>query len=210
MDVQDLVGLLKARLNKPRPGFHAQLKMSPIPRYGHKDYQEVDDSCLQAGVLVLFYLRDQKLHLLLTRRTERVLHHRAQISFPGGQQEPDEEIRETALREAEEELGLIPKEVQILGELTPLYIAPSNFCIYPTVAFMDKRPDFSPHPEEVAEVLEVPWDHMTNTANQKKEMWTIRGQEVQVPFFCFHDHKIWGATAMVLAELLSLVGDVPQ
>ena len=209
MDVQELVDLLKARLNKPKPGIQAQLEMSPEPRPGHKAYEEVDDSCPLAGVLVLFYLRDQQLHLLLTRRTDRVLHHRNQISFPGGQQEPDEDIQRTALREAEEELGLVPGDVQILGELTPLYIAPSNFCIYPTVAFMAERPHFQPHPEEVAEVLEVPWGHLTNTENQKKEMWTLRGHEILVPFFCFHENKIWGATAMVLAELLSLIGDFP-
>ena len=183
--------------------------MSPHPRPGHKVYQEVDDSSLKAGVLVLFYLHDQQLHLLLTRRTDRVLHHRDQISFPGGQQEPGEDIRETALREAEEELGLVSEDIQILGELTPLYIPPSNFCIYPTVAFMAERPDFRPHPEEVAEVLEVSWDHLMSADNQKKEIWTIRGQEIQVPFFCFHENKIWGATAMVLAELLSFIGDFP-
>ena len=153
MDVQELLHHLKARLDKPKPGIQAQLKMSPHPRPGHKVYQEVDDSSLKAGVLVLFYLHDQQLHLLLTRRTDRVLHHRDQISFPGGQQEPGEDIRETALREAEEELGLVSEDIQILGELTPLYIPPSNFCIYPTVAFMAERPDFRPHPEEVAEVL---------------------------------------------------------
>jgi 8-oxo-dGTP pyrophosphatase MutT (NUDIX family) len=112
---------------------------------------------------------------------------------------------ETALREAEEELNIAPAEVQVLGELTPLYIPPSNYCIYPVVAATERRPDFRPSPHEVAEVIEVPLDHLLDLRNIKKEKWPLRGIEVTVPFYYYQGHKIWGATAMVLAELLDLV-----
>ena len=132
-------------------------------------------------------------------------HHQAQISFPGGQMDEQESAVETALREAAEELNIAAAEVQVLGQLTPLYIPPSNYCIYPVVAVAERRPDFRPSPHEVAEVIEVPLDHLLEPGNVKRETWPIRGTDVTVPFYYFQGHKIWGATAMVLAELLDLI-----
>jgi 8-oxo-dGTP pyrophosphatase MutT (NUDIX family) len=163
--------------------------MVPDPRPGDKTYQEAGDSCLRAGVLVLIYPREDGFYLVLTRRTSQVAHHQAQISFPGGHMDEHESAVETALREAEEEL----------------YIPPSNYCIYPVVAATERRPDFRPSPHEVAEVIEVPLDHVLDLRNIKKEKWPLRGIEVTVPFYYYQGHKIWGATAMVLAELLDLV-----
>lgn len=114
---------------------------------------------------------------------------------------------ETALREAVEELNIEPAAVRILGELTPLYVAPSNYCIYPVVAVVGTRPDFRPSPHEVAEVIEVPLVHFLDTANIKKERWSLRGMDVIVPFYFFNGHKIWGATAMVLAEFLDILAE---
>jgi 8-oxo-dGTP pyrophosphatase MutT (NUDIX family) len=156
-------------------------------------------------VLVLIYPREDGFYLVLTRRTSQVAHHQAQISFPGGHMDEHESAVETALREAEEELNIAPAEVRVLGELTPLYIPPSNYCIYPVVAATERRPDFRPSPHEVAEVIEVPLDHVLDLRNIKKEKWPLRGIEVTVPFYYYQGHKIWGATAMVLAELLDLV-----
>jgi len=89
--------------------------------------------------------------------------------------------------------------------LTPLYIPPSNYCIYPVVAAADRRPDFQPSSHEVAEVIEVPVGHLLDDANIRREVWTIRGIQADVPFYFFKGHKIWGATAMVLAELIELL-----
>jgi 8-oxo-dGTP pyrophosphatase MutT (NUDIX family) len=196
---------LERRLHRPRPGLESQLKMVPDPRPGDKTYQEAGDTCLRAGVLVLIYPRENGFYLVLTRRTSQVAHHQAQISFPGGQMDEHESAVETALREAAEELDIAPAEVRILGELTPLYIPPSNYCIYPVVAVAEKRPDFRPSPHEVAEVIEVPLDHLLEPGTVKRETWPIRGMDVTVPFYFFGGHKIWGATAMVLSELLDLI-----
>ena len=187
------------------PGLCAQLKMVAYPRPGDTVYHEVEDSSIKAGVLILLYSWKNRLHLVLTRRTERVEHHQAQISLPGGRQEERESFEQTALRETCEELDITPESVRILGQLTPLYISPSNYCIYPVVATTDFRPDFHPSIYEVAEVIEVPLDHLLDPQNVHKEIRTIRGAEVWVPFYFLRGHKIWGATAMVLAEFIELM-----
>lgn len=196
---------LEEKLVGPKPGLKAQLGMCPNPRPGNQVYYEVEESSLKAGVLVLFYPRENKLHLVLTRRTDNVDFHKGQISFPGGRLEAGEGLEQAALREAQEELEVDPDSIRILGTLTPLYIPPSNYCIYPVVALTERRPDFRPSQIEVAEVLEIPLDHLLNPHNVQREMWVIRGADVEVPFYVFGEHKIWGATAMVLAELLEII-----
>ena len=205
MKIQEVLRLLEKRLKGPKPGLKAQLKMVTYPRPGHKAYHEVEDSCIKAGVLVFFYPWRGQLYLVLTRRTARMGFHQAQISFPGGRQEKGESLEQTAMREAHEELKIPPMSVRILGELTPLYIPPSNYCIYPIVATADSRPDFRPSRHEVAEVIEVPLDHLLDPQNIRRETWTLKRNEIEVPFYFFKGHKIWGATAMVLAELVSLI-----
>jgi len=206
MDPAELLSRIEAGLWAPLPGIPAQLRMVPEPRPGHKAYFEVEDTCLKAGVLVLLYVKAGRLRVLLTRRTERVLHHRGQISLPGGEQHRGESLEATALRETAEELGPDLGAVRVLGRLTPLYIPPSNYCIYPTVAYIAGTPEFRPQPEEVAEVIEVPVDHLSDPANFRRETWRLGGRDVEVPFYAFEAHRIWGATAMVLAEFLALVG----
>ncbi|MGZ4886972.1 MAG: NUDIX domain-containing protein [Candidatus Aminicenantales bacterium] len=192
-------------LRAPLPGIPAQLRMATEPRPGHRPYFEVEGTCLKAGVLVLLYERDGELRLLLTRRTELVLHHRGQISFPGGEQHPGESLEVTALREATEELGLDLGPVRVLGKLTPLFIPPSNYCIYPTVAFLPGAPNLRLQPDEVAEVIEVSVSHLAALENLRLEARTIGSRTVNVPYYAYGACKIWGATAMVLAEFLALL-----
>lgn len=203
--IGDPLEILELRLRGAKPGLVSQLKMVPEHRRSDKTYLEVEDSCHKAGVLVLLYPWHDRLHVVLTRRTSSVAHHQAQISFPGGHQDSHESLLETALREAEEELNVPPSSVRILGELTPLYVTPSNYCIYPVVAVATNRPDFRPSPHEVAEVLDVPLDHLQNAQNVQQEVWRLRDEDVKIPFYLFRGHKIWGATAMIMAELLDLI-----
>jgi 8-oxo-dGTP pyrophosphatase MutT (NUDIX family) len=196
---------LEKKLAGLKPGYRAQLGMCPIPRPGHQAYDEVEDKSLKAGVLVLFYPLEDRIHLVLTRRTDKVDFHKGQISFPGGRREKNEALEQAAMREAQEELGIDPDSIRVLGMLTPLYIPPSNYCIYPVVAITEHRPDFRPSHLEVAEVLEIPLDHLLSPQNVRWETWTLKGTDVEVPFYAFSKHKIWGATAMVLAELLEMI-----
>ena len=197
--------VLEKRIGGDKPGLNAQLKMSPRPRPGHLRYDEVDARCTRAGVLVLLYPWNDSLFLVLTRRTEQMRHHQAQISFPGGRQESGEDLVQTALRETKEELGIQPDSPRLLGALTPLYIPPSNTCIHPVVATLLQRPEFVRSPKEVEKVIEVPLAHLRDPINVHEEIWTLRGIPVRVPFFLFKGNQIWGATAMVLAELLELL-----
>jgi 8-oxo-dGTP pyrophosphatase MutT (NUDIX family) len=208
MSTETFLAALESSLRGIRPGLDAQIRLAPEPRPGTLDYQEAPSSSLNAGVLVLLYPGGESLRILLTQRTAEVLHHRAQISFPGGQQEEGEDLQLTALRESQEEVGIDPQRIRILGHLTPLFIPPSNYCIFPTVGYAPERPALQPCETEVAAVLEVPLDHLRDPRNLKRETWTLRGRDVCVPFFDFQGHKIWGATAMVLAELLEIIGGI--
>lgn len=205
MEPREILGRIEKGLWAPLPGIPAQLAMVPEPQPGARAYFEVEDTCRKAGVLVLLYVADGRLRVLLTRRTELVLHHRGQISLPGGEQHRGESLEATALRETAEELGLDLGAVRVLGRLTPLFIPPSNYCIYPTVAVVPGPLAFRPQPEEVAEVIEPPLDHLADPAHVKRETWRYGGGDHEVPFYEYEGHKIWGATAMVLAELLALM-----
>ena len=200
---------LPALLAGNKPGLDAQLKLAPDPRPGQKIYQEVQDTCRPAAVLILLYPRGRRLHLVLTRRTSEVDHHRDQISFPGGERDEHETIVAAALREASEELGVRPADVRVLGNLTPLYIPASNFCMFPIVGAAAKRPAFRRAPAEVAEIIELPLAVLLDPKSVRRETWTLHGRETMVPFYYFRGHKIWGATAMVLAELGEIIGSSP-
>ncbi len=196
---------LRAALCRPLPGLPGQMCMAPQPRPGTKRIPNPNLDCRRAGVLVLLYPRDDDLCLVLTRRTETLNNHRGQISLPGGSMEPGETAAATALREAQEELGIDPASLELLGALSPLYIPPSDFYIYPVVAYAAERPGFTPNPEEVAEVIEAPLAHLLAADTCQVETWEVRGQPVRVPFYAVGPHKVWGATAMVLSELVTLL-----
>jgi 8-oxo-dGTP pyrophosphatase MutT (NUDIX family) len=228
---------LRQALRGPWPGLLAQMGMAPVPRPGTDRILAPDLHCRRAGVLALLYpgraetLQAERvgahagtsdpsasiaagspgnpspLYIVLTRRTDAVDNHRGQISFPGGSMDPGEDAASSALREAWEELAIAPDELDVLGELSPLYIPPSGFCVYPVVAYAAGRPDFVPNPGEVAEVLEVPLAHLLDPATRGEEVWPIRGANVRVPFYRVGHHKVWGATAMMLCELLMLLRD---
>ncbi len=202
---ESFLAYLQDCLRGPKPGWHVQLTMGPEPRAGSREIEEVAETCSWAAVLLLLYPRRSHHEIVLTRRSHLVFHHQSQISFPGGRRENGETFLQTALRETKEELGIELGDISILGELTPLFIPPSNTCIRPFVARLPKRPAFHPSPDEVAEVLEIPLPHLRDGRHRRRETWIREGRRIQVPFFDFKGNKIWGATAMVLAEFLNLL-----
>jgi 8-oxo-dGTP pyrophosphatase MutT (NUDIX family) len=156
-------------------------------------------------VLVLFYPHMGDIHLpLILRSTYRGVHS-GQVALPGGGREPeDHDLIATALREAREEIGIEPTEVDVLGPLTPLFVYASNYLVLPIVAWADHRPEFQADPYEVAALLETPLRRLLDPDALRRESWDLRGQAVQVPFFEVKAQKVWGATAMILGELLAL------
>jgi 8-oxo-dGTP pyrophosphatase MutT (NUDIX family) len=197
---------VRAALQKPLPGLAAQLKLAPEYRIESLRAAPPSDARV-AGVLILLYQQAGVWHFPLMKRTEDGLVHSGQISLPGGSQEAGESLQDTARREACEEIGAACAEVEVLGQLSPIYIPPSNFLVTPTVGYVAERPDFHCDPREVAELIEVPLSVLFDRAVVKREPWTLRGVTVEVPFYQIGPHKVWGATAMILSEFSLLLAE---
>lgn len=145
-------------------------------------------------------------HLVLTRRTTAMRRHSGQISLPGGRYDiEDGSLLRTALRETEEELGVDPADLTIWGRLEPEYIVASHYALAPFVAFTPRRPEFRPAPAEVAEVIDLPLSRLLDPAALEEETWDFQGAPRRVSFYRYLEHKVWGATARILHQLVSLL-----
>ena len=146
------------------------------------------------------FVRDGMLWVVFTRRTDTVEHHRGQISFPGGAEEAEDgDLSQTALRETEEELGVRPGDVRMLGPLSPI-VTVTDFYVAPFVGAIPQPYVFSPAESEIAEVLEVPVGALRNPAIRETKF--LPGRDEPVLFYRYGENVIWGATARILAELL--------
>ncbi len=203
--VQDLERDLRAKLSGRLPGLAAQLALSPRPRYGWKPGYLPPDCRTAAGLLLVYPAADSP-HVVLTVRASELPHHAGQVSLPGGAVERGETIEEAALREAEEEVGIRPAAVRVLGRLSPLHIPVSGFALHAVVGVTDGRPPLRPEPGEVERILEVPVDTFRDASLLGRFTREYRGRPYEVPFFGLGPDRLWGATAMVLSEFLWLLG----
>jgi 8-oxo-dGTP pyrophosphatase MutT (NUDIX family) len=198
-----VIARLEAALRDPLPGLPAQSTMAPRPRGGWTPGREPADIRHAAGLL-LVVPRGAHGHVVLTVRGDSV-RHAGQVSLPGGAVEPGETFEQTALREAYEEVGLVPDKVEIVGRLTPLAIPVSGFSLHPIVAAARAGPGLRASDGEVARIVEAP---IRELLDPRRILWRsmIRdGVTIDVPIFATRDVEIWGATAMVLAEFLKLL-----
>ncbi|MDX1412726.1 MAG: CoA pyrophosphatase [Candidatus Promineifilaceae bacterium] len=181
----------------------AQLRMTPTSRAIRRPAERTGDVRL-GGVMLLLYLEEGELYTILTRRRDDLNSHAGQMSFPGGQRDDGETLLMTALRETEEEVGILASDLEVLGQLSTLYIPPSDFEVHPFVAWVKngRRPQFSPNPQEVAEIVEMPISSLFNPSYRGEEPWEIRGLTISVPFYRAGDYKVWGATAMIISEFV--------
>ena len=198
---------IRGALQKPLPGLTAQIKLAPEYRVENLRAAPPPDA-RAAGVLILLYPFNDTWHFPLMKRVEDGLVHGGQISLPGGSQEAGESLRETALREACEEIGAACAEVEVIGQLSTIYIPPSNFLVTPTVGYVAQRPDFRCDSREVAELIEVPVSTLFDRDVVKREPWSLRDVTVDVPFYQIGAHKVWGATAMILSEFSMLLAEM--
>jgi 8-oxo-dGTP pyrophosphatase MutT (NUDIX family) len=150
-----------------------------------------------------------ELEVLLTLRAQDI-NHGGQLSFPGGGKEGDETIFETALREAQEEIGLHNEGIAIAGTLTSLYVGHSDNMVTPVVAFLEREQVLTPNPNEVSEIISVSLNKLLEEKNLVYEDWDLRGTPYRVPFWNIHRVPLWGATAMVMSELIDLYQDFLQ
>ena len=196
---------LEVDLGEPLPGRDAQYRMAPQPRPGAEQLDQVPVDARQGGVLILFYPHEEQPYLPLILRPTYEGVHSGQVALPGGGKEiGDTDIIATALREAQEEIGISLEPITVLGPLSPLYVSASNYLVQPTVAWTPQRPQFHLDAREVAALIEMPLLALLDPANLRREIWHLRAREVDVPFFHIQEYTIWGATAMILSELLAL------
>ena len=204
----DLPERLAARLRQqPLPGRVAQRRFEPGLCYG-RHFGPPTIRARAAAVLALIYPHAGQWHLPLTVRPATLVAHAGQISLPGGAVDPGETGPQAALRELEEELGVGGEEIELLGALSPLYVFVSEFQVAPWVAVARRRPAFAPSPIEVAETLEIPLAHLVDRASQGRHSRRQRGVELSAPHFLWGRHRIWGATSMILGELVALVEEI--
>lgn len=196
---------VRAALSLPDfDGFGAQRRMMPAGRPVGRAGEGSIGARL-GGVLLLLYCADEEIHLVLTKRPDYDGVHSGQVSFPGGRHEPPETLEMTARRETHEEIGIPAADVEILGGLTPLFVVPSNFEVHPFVGRYvgQGRPSFVPDVREVAAILEVPLRLLLDPATRVEESMELRGGlRLRVPCFRVGEHRVWGATAMMLSEFL--------
>ncbi len=199
-----VIAWLRQRLREPLPGREVFMQMAPENPMHLIVEAARANGCREGAVLLLVYLLRGQMHTVLTLRAAGLRNHAGQISLPGGRVDPGEDMVQCAIREAWEELGIVPAELDILGRLSELYIPPSNFCLVPIVAVTHRRPDFQPHDVEVAELIETPLALFAEPASRQEETRLIAGVERRAPYYLVGSHKVWGATAMILAEMAAL------
>lgn len=199
--INDLRDYLTLRLQGDLPGELAHKEMAPIHRPLPSEARQWSDT-KYSGVLVLMYPNNDRIHTALMMRPDYQGVHSNQVSFPGGRkEESDEDIQFTALREAEEELGIRKEKVSVIGHLSELYIPPSKSLVTPVLAYSEERPEFIPDKREVEALIEADlFDMFESKHFNNTEIVTSKYLLREVPAILYQGYTIWGATAMILNE----------
>ncbi len=195
---------LSKRLQKPLPGEAAHQKMASAARY--RLSTKPNERTRRSAVLICFYPYQDSIYLPLILRPQYDGVHAGQMAFPGGRMERiDENLTRTALREAQEEVGIRVSDVKVLGLLTELFIPPSNFYVQPVVGVLPYRPDFYPDPREVEAIVEVKLDTLLDETIVGNSQIDVRGMMIEAPYYQIQSYRVWGATAMMISELLMVL-----
>lgn len=207
--LEALAQKLEKRLKLPMPGAeaHEPLRAYAVgnlkPKFEHKLPPK------PGSVLILLYEEDDVIKFPLTKRPDYLGTHGGQISFPGGKAEQGELVEQTALREGQEEIGIIPSELKILGKLSDFFVIPSNFIVTPIVAIADRTPVFYPDPREVERIITGRlMDLTTDDAVKQKEIMVSNQFRMMAPHFEIAGEIVWGATAMMLNEFRIILREI--
>ena len=211
-DTRLFIEKLKEELLNDLPGVDAHVRLAPEMRINELKIGKPPDHALESAVLILIYRFKDRLNTVVILRNEYEGMHSGQISLPGGKVEStDIDLLHTALREAQEEIGIDPDQMEILGPLSRFYVIPSNFMIYPFVAFLPYRPEFYPDPKEVQRVIEIDiFDEIDLTKTTIKTLTFRNNLQINAPGFAVGNEFMWGATAMIFSELLHVLNQVTE
>jgi 8-oxo-dGTP pyrophosphatase MutT (NUDIX family) len=202
----DFAAQLKNEILKGLPGTDVQWQMASSDRFVRNFPRTPGKDARIAAVLILIYPHNGTFYTLFMQRPEYDGVHGGQISFPGGKKEPeDADVIQTALREAYEETGVDPAKISIAGTLTPLFIPVSNMLVTPVIAWTSDKPDFNHKPEEVEFLIDGDLKILLDPSIVKTKPFEIRGELLDVKYFDYNGNTIWGATAMILNELLNII-----
>jgi 8-oxo-dGTP pyrophosphatase MutT (NUDIX family) len=207
MDFKDFTNRIDSFKNDKLGGLEAQFKMAPKLRLKYDQDKIAANNPKKAAVLALFYPnKENETCFLLTKRASYKGAHSAQISFPGGKiEESDLNLQETALRETEEEIGVFSSSIEIIRELTDVYIPPSNFLATPFLGFMEKKPKLILNYEVDSEIEVLVSDLLDENNITSVSLSTSYMKKVDVPCFKINNHIVWGATGMMLSEIKELL-----
>ena len=202
----ELFDFLTHRLQQPLPGLAAHRLFFPDEMATISRIAEPPADARKSAVLVPLIRTDSAWpSVLFTVRSEQLKHHTGQISFPGGRLDPHEGALDAALREFHEEVGIVREAVHVLGELSPIYIPPSNSAVTPIVGVIDQTSHWPINEAEVQEVIEVPLSHFLDPTSRSMATHEVFSRPMDVPFWNIHPRiPLWGATAMILSELVEL------
>ena len=204
MDFQRFITQLKIIITNGLPGEESHQKMRVIyDKSIELPFSKINST--PAAVLILLYMADNEIYFFLTKRTDELKHHKGQISLPGGTQEGNEKLIDTALRETHEEIGINKTSISIIGSMTPLFVPVTGFMINPFIGYSLSKLDPKPDPAEVAAIFSVNISDLLNEANRTIEQRKIRGYDVEVPYFNLNNYEVWGATSMILSEFRDLL-----
>jgi 8-oxo-dGTP pyrophosphatase MutT (NUDIX family) len=198
---------LREALTRPLPGYSAQRLMAPGYRTEIATVDVLTRNPKIGAVLILLVPYGDDWHVVLTLRHKYAGVHSGQMSLPGGKREPqDKTLLHTALRETYEEIGVPCEQVHVVGQLTELYIPPSHFLVYPSVGYTDKPVVYQAQPSEVAEIVEIPLSFFLNPSSRSSTIikWNHR-TDMTVPAYIYKQYTIWGATAVILSELVYML-----
>ncbi|WP_255076523.1 CoA pyrophosphatase [Lacihabitans sp. CCS-44] len=204
MYFEPFINSLSSKLKGPLPGVDFQRKFMHEERL--MSNIKPNETTRQSAVLVAFYPSDGDVFLPLILRPAYDGTHGGQMALPGGKMEySDENLVRTALREAQEEIGVKAMDVNILGELTDVFIPVSNFIVKPIVGYLDYKPDFFPDKKEVEKIFEVEFSDFLKLENKGTRNITVGKRNLTVPGFDIQNQWIWGATALIINEVVEIV-----
>ncbi len=208
MNFSDFLNRLANQFELPLPGHAAQYKMAPDLRMPASEWERYYPNARKGSVLILFYPENSSIHTVLIQRPTYDGVHSGQVAFPGGEQEAvDADFKDTALREAQEEVGIEKHQVRIVGRLTELYVPPSNFLITPVVGYATTRPNFRLNFQEVVELIEPALEELLDEkACERKSIFIRDNITIEAPCLNLRGKTVWGATAMIISELNEILG----